>query len=122
MNFYCVKCKSNTDWNGCDDSYCLISSKNTSETITWIPITKGCEMPAHDDSVLITIWMDNSYGKGTDIDLAVDMGIYQDDGGYIDSANGIGGFDTTGDWDEGQPIKVVAWANEPKPYKGYDRD
>lgn len=82
----------------------------------WISIEPGCKMPAEGEEVLITVCEDMSYGKYTDVELHTDIGSYSKEGGYIDSANGIGGFDTINDWDEGQPIKVIAWMKKPDPY------
>lgn len=87
----------------------------------WIYIEKGCEMPQHGDRVLISLWIDNSYGKGVDIVHEVDVGVYnQYDGGIPSEYNGSiytnAGFDTDNDWDYGQPIKVIAWMSLPAPY------
>ena len=87
----------------------------------WIILEKGCETPKHGEKVLITIWMDNSRGKGTDIEYVVDVGEYNRICGYLDAElhdllYTNAGFDTDNDWDEGQPIKVIAWMPIPKPY------
>ena len=83
----------------------------------WIPITSGCEMPYDQESVLVTICEYNNYGGGAGkLYFYTDIGTYDSQGGYLDSSNGVGGFDTFNDWDEGQPIKVIAWMKKPKPY------
>lgn len=85
--------------------------------MNWIPIVEGCEMPDEGDEVLITIQSDASYGKGTNIEYYTDLGVYQKCGGYLDTPLPGDGFDTCNDWDEGQPIEVIAWMPKPIPYK-----
>lgn len=80
---------------------------------TWTKIEDGCEMPEHQQEVIVTIWQDCSYGRGKGIESVVCSATYDDEVGYIDSANGVGGFDTENDWHEGQPIWVTAWMPMP---------
>lgn len=83
----------------------------------WIPIVEGCKMPNEGDDVLVTIWSDESYGKGTDIRHYVDIGSYRVSVfSYLETDIPGCGFDTTNDWDEGQPVKVIAWMPKPEPY------
>ena len=80
----------------------------------WTRIVPDCQMPDEADEVLITIEQDESYGKGTKISYEVTLGEYHKEQGYLESANGF--FDTTDDWDEGQPIRVIAWMKKPTAY------
>ena len=84
----------------------------------WIIIEEGCKLPNPCESVLVSIVTDWSYGKGTDVCYEVDYAQFQDDGsGYLDTILPGVGFDTNNDWDEGQPIKVVAWMPLPEPMR-----
>ena len=47
----------------------------------WIPISE--RLPEEGQEVLVTVWEDLSYGKGTDIRTEIDMAIFQKGGGYI---------------------------------------
>ena len=122
------------EWNVCSDgSFCQwIESLPYSDLITrksemldkklnvkdtWIKIEEGCLMPDDGDEVLVTIRSDYSYGKGTDIQLDVDLGQYREMSGYIfTNVQGLGGFDTINDWDEGQPISIIAWMKRPQAF------
>ena len=66
------------------------------------------------DSCLIMVLEDESYGKMTDLCIHVCEGLVHP-GGYIPAANGEYGFDTFSDWDEGQPICVTHWMPFPQP-------
>lgn len=68
------------------------------------------------DSCLIMVLEDESYGKMTDLRVHVCEGWYTL-GGYIPAANGEFGFDTFNDWDEWQPICVTHWRPFPQPCK-----
>ena len=82
----------------------------------WIPISKD-HLPSSGEEVLITFTEDWSYGKGTEVRTHVDAATYNSCGGYLNNPEGIpGGFDTDNDWDEGQPIKILAWMPFPNPY------
>lgn len=81
---------------------------------TWVPIVEGCEMPHEGEEVLITICMDNGICGNHDIQMVTDLGNFTDRGFYIPSAVPGTGFDTKNDWDEGQPIYVVAWMPKPE--------
>lgn len=82
----------------------------------WIPINKD-HLPSSGEEVLITFTEDWSYGKGTDVHMHVITATYNSCGGCLNNPEGIpGGFDTDDDWDEGQPIKILAWMPFPKPY------
>lgn len=97
---------------------CFCFSKREKEIMInnedWIPVNK--KLPAEGQEVLVTIEMDNSYGHGTEIDQVVDLAYFNKYKGYIKSDSNNGFFDTTNDWDEGQPISVIAWAQKPIPY------
>lgn len=80
----------------------------------WIPVSK--EPPTEAQHVLITIKTDNSYGRGTKVEYEVDVATFHKNNGYLESSCGNGFFDTDNDWDEGQPIKVIAWMPKPKAY------
>ena len=80
----------------------------------WIPVENN--LPEEGQEVLITIKMDDSYGLGTKIVYEVDVATFCKNSGYIDSACGNGFFDTDNDWDEGQPICVIAWMPKPIAY------
>lgn len=80
----------------------------------WIPVNK--ELPEEGQEVLVTIETDDSYGKGTKIVYEVDLAKFHKETGYIKSANGNGFFNTDNDWDEGQPIQVIAWMSKPGAY------
>lgn len=102
----------------------VVINKNVSEVFkpvyfcrpysNWIPVNK--ELPKEAQHILITIKTDNSYGRGTKIEYAVDVATFHKNDGYLESACGNGFFNTDNDWDEGQPITVVAWMPKPKPY------
>lgn len=82
----------------------------------WIPIENGCKMPEEGEEVLITLWMDESCGRGSKIIYAVDVGFYCPRGDfYIPDATGEHGFNTFTDWIEGDPTIVVAWKPKPLP-------
>lgn len=66
------------------------------------------------DSCLIMVLEDESYGKMKDIKVHVCEG-WCDNCGYIPAANGEYGFHTFNDWNEGQPICVTHWMPFPKP-------
>ena len=66
------------------------------------------------NSCLIMVLEDESYGKMTDLRVEVCEGLVGG-GGYIPAANGEYGFDTLNDWDEGQPICVTHWMPFPQP-------
>lgn len=78
----------------------------------WLLSTKKPEFP--NDSCLIMVLEDESYGKMTDLRVKVCEGLVGC-GGYISAANGEYGFDTLNDWDEGQPICVTHWMPFPQP-------
>lgn len=83
----------------------------------WIPIGPGCKMPDEGEEVLITLWMDESHGRGSKIIYSVDIGFYCPRGDfYIPDATGKHGFNTQTDWIEGDPTIVVAWKPKSLPF------
>lgn len=81
--------------------------------MAWIPLEE--RVPEENQEVLITLEIDWSYGRGTDIKYEVDIATFSKFGGYISTEYGY--FDTPNDWLEGQPCDVVAWLPLPEPYK-----
>lgn len=82
--------------------------------MNWIPIDE--KLPNDGQEVLVTVWEDWSYGKGTKIEYHVDVAIFYIDDAYFRVDGGA--FNTMTDWLEGQPCKIIAWAPLPEPYKG----
>lgn len=79
----------------------------------WVKIEPDCEMPEEFDEVLILLHDRGYSGNPCDV-YAVDIGIYEKNVPYIWSLfPELGGFDTVGDWDEGNDIKVIAWMPKP---------
>lgn len=78
----------------------------------WIPINE--RLPNDGEIVLITVWEDWSYGKGTKIETHVDIASFDISDGYFKVENGF--FNTFTDWLEGQPCKITAWMPLPEPY------
>lgn len=71
----------------------------------WMPVSEM--LPKEGDIVLVTLKIDWSYGKGTDIETQIDIATYY----------GEDGFGMFCDWNEGQTVEVVAWMPLPEPYK-----
>ena len=87
--------------------------------ILWIPFSSGI-LPEENQEVWVSLWIDDSYGKGTDISYEVDLGEFSTLEGYLPvESNGVhyGFMETVNDWNEGQPIKVLAWWPKPISYK-----
>lgn len=117
------------EWN----EFCAwIESLPLSEVITgtkieekedspWISCTdENAKMPEEGDEILCTLKEDWSYGKGTDIQYHVFEGEYKltkEDCYDMPAANGKGYFGACNDWDEGQPLSVIAWMPKPDAYK-----
>lgn len=80
----------------------------------WVLVSE--RLPNDYDDVIVTIKSDESYGKGTDIKYYTDMATFHEENGYIKCEYG-GFFDTCNDWDEGQPLEIIAWMYLPEPYK-----
>lgn len=109
-----------------DDKYPHYTPKATiiveeKEDSPWIPCTdENANMPEEGDEVLCTLKEDCSYGEGTDIQYHVFEGMYKltKESCYdMPAANGKGFFEACNDWDEGQPLSVIAWMPKPMPYK-----
>lgn len=77
--------------------------------MNWIPVEK--ELPRYGQTVLVSIWEDQSYGRGIDIRVAVDMA------DYLPNMDGTGAFRTYNNWFEGQPWDINAWMPLPEPYR-----
>ena len=76
-------------------------------------------MPNEGDDVLYTLIVDYSYGKGTEIVKFVCDGEYKKEKEDIYDApasNGNGYFEMDTDYDEGQPIEVIAWMPKPEAF------
>lgn len=82
--------------------------------MNWIPIDE--KLPNDGQEVLITVWEDWSYGKGTKIEYHVDYAIYVYDG-HFRVCGGRGGFNTMKPVVHGQPCKIIAWMPLPEPYR-----
>ncbi len=117
------------EWN----EFCAwIESLPLSEVITgpkleekedspWIPCTdENAKMPDDGEEVLCTLKVDWSYGENTDIQYHVFEGMYKlakEDCFDMPATNGKGYFEADNDWNEGQPLSVIAWMPKPKAYK-----
>lgn len=108
-------CSKDSDCTKCwDRDMCSINS-------LWIPCTdENATMSEEGEEVLCTLKEDWSYGKGTDVQHHVFEGEYKltkEDCYDMPAANGKGYFEANNDWDEGQPLAVIAWMPKPVPYK-----
>lgn len=77
-------------------------------------------MPNEGDDVLYTLMVDYSYGKGTEIMKFVCDGVYKKEKEDIYDApasNRNGYFEMDTDYDEGQPIEVIAWMPKPEAFE-----
>ena len=87
----------------------------------WIPCTdENAKMPEEGEEVLCTLKEDWSYGDEKDVQYHVFEGEYKtikEDCYDMPAANGKGYFEAINDWDEGQPLSVIAWMPKPVPYK-----
>lgn len=117
------------EWN----EFCAwIESLPLSEVITgpkiegkqdspWIPCTdENAKMPNEHEEVLCTLKEDWSLGDEKDVQYHVFEGVYKtykEDCYDIPAANGKGYFESCNDWDEGQPLSVIAWMPKPEAYK-----
>ena len=83
----------------------------------WIPIKEGCRLPYPGEEVQVTIWIDESRGRGSRIVYAVDNAIfsYTGVGRTIGASAGRYSFVTMSEWDEGWPVRVIAWRPKPLP-------
>lgn len=89
------------------------------QDIVWIPFSSGV-LPNDGDEIFISLWIDDSYGKGNEISYETDVAVFSLYQGYLPvevEGNIIGWVDSCNDWSEGQPIKILAWWPIPKPYK-----
>lgn len=82
----------------------------------WIPIKEGCRLPYPGEEVQVTIWIDESYGRGSKIVYVIDNALfnYISVGNQVSDATGRYTFVTLSDWDNDWPIRVIAW--RPKPF------
>lgn len=91
------------------------------EDSPWIPCTdEHAKMPNDGDEVLCTLKENWSFGKGEDVQYHVFEGMYKltkEDCFDIPAANGKGYFEADNDWNEGQPLSVIAWMSKPEAYK-----
>ena len=91
------------------------------EDSPWIPCTdENAKMPEEGDEVLCTLKEDWSFGNQRDVQYHVFEGEYKltkEDCYDMPAANGKGYFEANNDWDEGQPLSVIAWMPKPIPYK-----
>lgn len=117
------------EWNEfCD----WIESLPLSEVITrpkleekedspWIPCTdEHAKMPDDGEEVLCTLKVDWSFGDEKDVQYHVFEGVYKtykEDCFDMPAANEKGYFEACNDWDEGQPLAVIAWMPKPEAYK-----
>lgn len=93
--------------------------ENPSVSIQWRPIIKVGDLPREKDDVLLTLQIDWCMIT-KDSSKDVDIGYFDPDQGSIPvviDGEKVGYFVTTNDWNEGQPIKIIAWASLPEAYK-----
>lgn len=91
------------------------------EDSPWIPCTdENAKMPEEGDEVLCTLKEGWAFGNQRDVRYHVFEGEYKltkEDCYDMPAANGKGYFEACNDWDEGQPLSVIAWMPKPKAYK-----